>query len=230
MWADILSGNVSLSDSQDAYLLVPGADKCRVDTEASGWGVFPRYDYTLKTFGVPHFMAYVNARIVRRSMALLGHGARVSYGEGLTFGAIFDAAVFVTPFLWHGHVSMMPAPGEGPPETMQRDGGFTCRVMATSINAKTGETVSTQVDITGRGDVGYAHTSKLLAEVGLCLADVACHHASLGGGVLTTASATAVPELVRRLRAAMHEDGRPLLVFDVTSVATGSTDRPSAEL
>jgi len=230
MWADILSGNVSLSDSQDAYLLVPGADKCRVDTEASGWGVFPRYDYTLKTFGVPHFMAYVNARIVRRSMALLGHGARVSYGEGLTFGAIFDAAVFVTPFLWHGHVSMMPAPGEGPPETMQRDGGFTCRVMATSSNAKTGETVSTQVDITGRGDVGYAHTSKLLAEVGLCLADVACHHASLGGGVLTTASATAVPELVRRLRAATHEDGRPLLVFDVTSVATGSTDRPSAEL
>jgi len=230
MWADILSGNVSLSDSQDAYLLVPGADKCRVDTEASGWGVFPRYDYTLKTFGVPHFMAYVNARIVRRSMALLGHGALVSYGEGMTFGAIFDAAVFATPFLWHGHVSVMPAPGEGPPETMQRDGGFTCRVMATSSNAKTGETVSTQVDITGRGDVGYAHTSKLLAEVGLCLADVACHHASVGGGVLTTASATAVPELVRRLRAAMHEDGRPLLVFDVTSVATGSTDRPSVEL
>jgi hypothetical protein len=67
---------------------------------------------------------------------------------------------------------------------------------------------------------GYAHTSKLLAEVGMCLSSATCRRESSGGGVMTVAAATNTDQLRAKLRAAKHEDGRPLLTYDVVGAGT----------
>eukprot|EP00802_Teleaulax_amphioxeia_P010830 Tamp_10860.p1 GENE.Tamp_10860~~Tamp_10860.p1 ORF type:complete len:501 (-),score=73.70 Tamp_10860:485-1846(-) len=246
MFSQVLSGEQSLSAFLDPYLLVPDAHpNCQVDSEASGWGFLPRFDSRLQQVGLPHFMAYVNARIVRRTLALMGVGALVSYGEGMTVAAMLDVSAFIAPFVWSGLLPLWPAPGQGPPDGVQKQGGFRAVVLASRVgdsrsathgadaagrpdaahaaHARLGAAAGrdgggsvARVDIHGRGDMGYALTSKLLAEVGLCLAEEACQHQGMGGGVLTPATATSVAELVRRLRQATHEDGRPVLTFDVS--------------
>ena len=67
--------------ANDPYILTPKIQPCeKLDVDPTGWGNLPRYDHLVSRWGIPHFMAYVNSRIVRRSMNLLGH-TRVSYSE-----------------------------------------------------------------------------------------------------------------------------------------------------
>merc|ERR1712039_337414 len=73
-----------------------------------------------------------------------------------------------------------------------------------------------EIFMKGHGDPGYRHTSKIFAEVGLCLADASCHRSNSGGGILTSMSALDRDALEKRLREATHDDGTPLLTYSAT--------------
>ena len=88
----------------------------------------------------------------------------------------------------------MPKPGQGPPEWLQRAGKFRVALKATTAAGEH----SAMVSVRGRGDPGYLASSKILGEIGLCLA---LDHEAMppGGGVLTPALG---PVLRERLAAA----------------------------
>jgi len=110
--------------ANDPYILTPNMEDCeRIDTDPTGWGNIPRYDSTVSSWGVPHFMAYVNSRIVRRSMSMLGV-ARVSYSEGMGIWSILDAWAWCVPRWVGGEFKLAPNPGEGPSEKLMKEGGY----------------------------------------------------------------------------------------------------------
>jgi len=76
-------------------------------------------------------------------------------------------------------IKFKPASGEGPPPWLLRTGGFEIQVTAIS------EAGSARTCVSGRGDPGYGATSKMLAELGLCLAFDDHSGASHSAGVLT---------------------------------------------
>jgi hypothetical protein len=108
--------------------------------------------------------------------------------------AMLDVSAFIAPFVWSGLLPLWPAPGQGPPDGVQKQGGFRAVVLASRVgdsrsathgadaagrpdaahaaHARLGAAAGrdgggsvARVDIHGRGDMGYALTSKLLAEV-----------------------------------------------------------------
>ena len=76
-------------------------------------------------------------------------------------------------------IKFKPTSGEGPPSWLLRDGGFDIKITART----TGKLASTT--ISGQGDPGYGATSKMLAELGLCLALDDHSNSSHQSGVLT---------------------------------------------
>lgn len=161
------------------------------------------------------FMAAVNARIVRRSLALKGRAEDVSYSECCTLGmwARIGAKWMSRGFGYFvgEPIKFKPESGEGPPSWLLKCGSFTLEVTAT--NDSTGS--SSTVVVRGKGDPGYGATSKMLAETGLCLAfdDLGTAPAEgAAGGVLTPATALG-DLLVRRLCSAEEGD---FMSFDVS--------------
>jgi short subunit dehydrogenase-like uncharacterized protein len=130
----------------------------------------------------PFIMASHNARVVRRSNALLGHayGRRFRYrelsahgygGRGrrrataatLVLGAAF--AAMGQPRLRPLLDRVLPSPGEGPGERARRAGWFSMEVRTTTeTGARYLATVSAQ------GDPGYAATAVMFGQSALCLA------------------------------------------------------------
>ena len=150
------------------------------------------------------FMAPINARVVRRSLALQGVAATTSYTECCS-AAMWGRAVCVWLSRGFGYfvgdpINFKPKSGEGPPSWLLECGTFCVNVTATD---ETGS-VATAV-VRGKGDPGYGATSKMLAETGLSLAfdDLSAAPAEgKAGGVLTPS--TALGEvLITRLRAAV---------------------------
>ncbi len=160
------------------------------------------------TWVAPFVMAPFNTRIVRRSAALLGYASRLRYAEAIRTGrsplaplaavgvAAGSAAVatglrlpVVRPLLDR----LLPDPGEGPSERVQREGSFRLELRATTTTGARYTGV-----VAAPGDPGYAATSVMLAQAGLSLA-----HDELPdrAGVLTPASAMG-DALTRRLRTA----------------------------
>jgi short subunit dehydrogenase-like uncharacterized protein len=169
----------------------------------------------------PFVMAGYNTRIVRRSNALQGwaYGRRFRYNE---FMAHRDNPVgLATAVAMTGGLAavagglafrptravldrLLPSPGEGPSEKLQRNGFF-----AMDIHTRTSTGAHYVASVTGKGDPGYAGTAVMLAESALSLAfdaDVL----PAARGVLTTATGIGQP-LIDRLR-------RHGFTFDVTSV------------
>ena len=195
------SGHVPSAFSNDPYVLAPSAEGKVEGETVTGWDA-PRFDRDFGTLGMPFFMAPINARNVRRSLALSGR-LPCSYEEGISVGALLRAS-----WLWLSRgfgyfvgapIPLFPESGEGPPEWLRRAGKF--RVVLKARSA-TGE-LATTVEVKGRGDPGYLATSKMLGEAGLCLA-LDRDELPAGGGVLTPALALGAA-LRRRLAAA--EDG-----------------------
>lgn len=184
----------------DPYVLAPGAERSHDGETVSGWDSH-RFDSDFRRFGGPFFMAPINARVVRRSLAIDGH-LPCSYEEGISTGALIK-----TSWLWLSRglgyfvgapIPMKPTSGEGPPPWLQRAGNFCVRVHASSED----RAKSALVEVCGTGDPGYLATSKMFSEVGLTLL---LDEAPTRGGVLTPATALG-PVLRRRLADA--EDGR----------------------
>lgn len=150
------------------------------------------------TWVAPFIMASFNAQIVRRSNALLGHryGRELRYREVVRTGTSLLAPVLAggiavgTGALAAGMSSrftrplldrLLPDPGQGPSEKVQRTGHFKVRIDGvTTSGARYSATVAAD------GDPGYAATSVMLSQAALCLA---FDDLPAGGGVLTPAVA-----------------------------------------
>ncbi len=184
----------------DPYVLAPGAKRSDDGETVSGWDS-RHFDADFRRIGGPFFMAPINARVVRRSLALGGH-LPCTYAEGISTGAWLRAS-----WLWLSRgfgyfvgapIPMKPESGEGPPPWLQRAGNFCVRVHA-STGDRTG---SALVEVRGAGDPGYLATSKMFSELGLTqlLDDTPSR-----GGVLTPATALGP---VLRQRLAEAEEGK----------------------
>jgi len=184
----------------DPYVLAPGAKRSDDSETVSGWDS-RRFDADFRRFGAPFFMAPINARVVRRSLALDGQ-LPCTYEEGISTAAWLKAGwLYVSRgfgYFVGDPIPLKPQSGEGPPRWLQRAGSFCVRVHATTVD----KSQSSLVEVRGAGDPGYLATSKMLTEVGLSLL---LDEASPRAGVLTPATALG-PVLRQRLAAA--EDGR----------------------
>lgn len=181
----------------------------RVDSDATGFGNLPRFDWLYKTVSVPHFMAYVNSKVVRRSQFLNRPLNRIAYSESMSVPALLEACAWFLPFWVKGQAKLNPPQGEGPGLEIQKAGGYAIRITASNPNIG-----SVELTGAGSGDPGYAHTSRILAEVGLCLLDNDCI-ANNGGGVRTVASSVKPRELRDRLGRAKGQAGDALLKYEV---------------
>ncbi|MGB5364752.1 MAG: saccharopine dehydrogenase NADP-binding domain-containing protein [Polyangiales bacterium] len=191
------SGGYDAAFCSDPYILAPRAEGKLESETVTGWNRH-RFDRDFRALGGPFFMAPINARNVRRSLALSGR-LPCSYAEGISVGAGLKAG-----WLWLSRgfgyfvgapIPLSPKPGQGPPKWLQRAGKFRVALKATSVNGEH----TAMVDVQGRGDPGYLATSKILGEVALCLA-LGHEETPPGGGVLTPALALG-PVLRQRLAA-----------------------------
>jgi short subunit dehydrogenase-like uncharacterized protein len=170
----------------------------------------PRRDRDTGRWTAPFFMAPVNARVVRRSNALLdfAYGRDFRYDEavdtgdglvGLARAAAFTAAMGAataagtTPIGRRLLERLLPAPGEGPNRETRERSSYRVEIHARSAAGRR------LVGVIGDSlDPGYGSTAKMLAESALCLAEDALPPR---GGMLTPASCMGM-RLVERLRAA----------------------------
>ena len=161
------SGQYEAEFHTDAYVLAPSTELRSSGETVAGWDSF-RFDRDLSRFGGPFFMAPVNARIVRRSLALDGH-LPCTYEEGISVSAWLKTGWLYASrgfgYFVGAPIPFRPKPGEGPPPWLQRAGKFRALVHATTEN----RTEFALVEVQGAGDPGYLATSKMLSEVGLCL-------------------------------------------------------------
>jgi short subunit dehydrogenase-like uncharacterized protein len=189
----------------DPYALVDPAE--RGDDGREQLGV--RYDRDLGLWTGPFVMAAINARVVRRSLALRARETGAPYGriryeecmstgrgpKGLLAAAALAgglgaaaAALSVRPVRALLAARVLPKPGEGPTPEARARGYFVSRFVAT------GPEGSTRLTLRGDGDPGYGATSRLLGESAVCLARDALDSP---GGVRTPASTMAEPLLAR---------------------------------
>ncbi|MDD9940904.1 MAG: saccharopine dehydrogenase NADP-binding domain-containing protein [Myxococcales bacterium] len=187
----------------DPYALNPHGDRSGPDrNEAMTPGHDPDFGWT-----APFLMAGANARIVRRSSALLGYpyGRDFQYEEALATGrgltglaaatAIAGAtgaglASLALPPLSKLTARFRPKPGEGPSREQREAGRFTYVFLGSQDG-----TPRVRATVTAEVDPGYAATARMLAESALCLA---ADSPICKGGSWTPASALGM-ELVGRL-------------------------------
>jgi short subunit dehydrogenase-like uncharacterized protein len=173
-----------------------------------------RFDKDLGRWTAPFVMASINARIVRRSHALLreeggGYGQRFRYNEAMSFqpgprglvtaslvtagiGGFFAAAAIPAARRLLER-TVLPKPGEGPSREAIENGFFEMHVLARTESGK-----RLRGRIAGTKDPGYGETAKMLAESAMCLAKDGAR-LEPRYGVLTPATAMGM-RLVERLR------------------------------
>jgi short subunit dehydrogenase-like uncharacterized protein len=170
----------------------------------------PIHDRDLDRWLAPFAMSAFNSRIVRRSNALQdwAYGRRLRYQELMGFsgkptGALMAVGATAGLGLLAGGLvfgptrkvldRVLPDPGEGPSEKVQRNGFFTIEIHATTSSGK-----NYVCYVGGHGDPGYSGTAVMLGESVLSL--------SLDGDALPPAAGVLTPStgigqtLVDRLR------------------------------
>ena len=139
------------------------------------------------------FMAGVNAYAVKRSNALNGYGASVSYREGASFTSFFAAAwyllgllafgvsIYVPPLRWLMRRFVLPKPGQGPSRAAMEKGYLHVLGVAKGEDGSVARsTMSFNVD------PGYKDTARMLVESALSFSlGAGCPS---GGGVFTPAA------------------------------------------
>jgi short subunit dehydrogenase-like uncharacterized protein len=190
----------------DPYSLDPGRTE-RGPDRLDQLGV--RWDASIGRWTGPFVMAAINARVVRRTNALLGYayGRDFRYGEAMSFrkgpaGFVTAAgmsaglvgvagAMAVAPLRRLAAKRLEAASGSGPSKATREAGHFTMRL----VGSGAGQTMTATVK--GRGDPGYEATSRMLGESAVCLAKDR-DATSTRGGVLTPAACMGL-RLVERL-------------------------------
>jgi short subunit dehydrogenase-like uncharacterized protein len=166
-------------------------------------------DTSVRGYLAPFVMASYNTRVVRRSNALRGwaYGRRFRYREVLRVKSKFAATTvkialsglvigFAVPPLRFVLDRVLPAPGAGPSEEVQRNGHFTMDIFTTTTSG-----ARYRARVKAKGDPGYAATAVMLGESALALVFDRDRLPPIGGGVLTPATGIG-DALVDRLRAA----------------------------
>lgn len=195
----------------DPYALYPSGAARGLDKGDSP-GI--AHDADADTWTAPFIMATVNAKVVRRSNALLdfAYGRDFQYhevvrtGRGLkgwlraaavaagTFGLLLGVGLPPTRKLL---AKRLPKPGEGPSREEREQGYFVCELIGDGVDAA-GNPLQLYARVEGHGDPGYSETAKMLSESALCLA---FDPLEAPGGVRTPAS-TMGQALLDRLRSA----------------------------
>jgi len=165
------TGRLTEEVSNHPYILAPGVKTLSCETAtADGMPKDFRFQFDgAHVMLFPFFMGKINAPIVRRSLFLNGKTDTTKYRECSSLSMWLRIAWLYFSrgmgYLLGDPIKFNPKPGEGPPTWMIKQGAF-----AIHVNAKAESGKSAQVVISGKGDPGYGATSKMLAEVGLCLA------------------------------------------------------------
>ncbi len=197
----------------DPYALLPDRTRERGPDGGDLMGV--RWDRDAQRWMAPFVMAAVNARVVRRSNALLdfAYGRDFRYSEvssfargpkgwaravGLSAGLGVFLGLVSVPWTRALVMRRLPRPGEGPSAEERQQGGFVIRIRGRSRPDAKGQVHAATAVVEGHADPGYGETSKMLGEAALCLAT---DPRGERGGVLTPAVALGLP-LVERLRRA----------------------------
>ena len=211
------SGNYTDAMEKDPYLLTQGTIGIETEIPGTADGMTTDFKWAFDSaYGIvsKFFMAAINARIVRRSLTLRNEQKNVSYRECSTLRMWLRVTGMWASrgfgYFLGDPIKFKPKSGEGPPSWLLRDGGFEIEVTAKASKQ------STRIRISGKGDPGYGATSKMLAELGLCLAlddhSVSSHRA----GVLTPSTGLGNP-LVLRLNQAQ---GGKFMEFETEQIST----------
>lgn len=183
----------------------------------------PTFDKDFNGWTAPFIMAAINTRIVFRSNALLGspYGEDFTYDEAMLVGkgfkgrltataivaglAAFFVGAAIKPTRWLLSNHVLPKPGEGPTPKEQVEGYYDIRFVGKTPSGK-----EIRTKIVGQGDPGYGSTSKMLGQVGACLALDNELMADKEGGFWTTSTL-----LGDRLIERLEKDAQ--LTFEVLS-------------
>ena len=180
------SGRLTDAMGADPYLLTPRTIGVETQAPATADGMAQEFRWA---FDWSHgaitkfFMAPINARVVRRSLALRDEHQSTSYRECAATGMWIRLLGMLVSrgfgYFLGEPIKFKPTSGEGPPSWLLRDGSFEIEVTART------NTKVARARISGQGDPGYGATSKMLAELGLCLALDDHGKSSHRAGVLT---------------------------------------------
>lgn len=194
---------------EDPYSLLPDGERIGPHVPAH---TSAEYDGDFRSWIAPFVMELVNAKVVRRSNALLGYpwGREFRYDEAvLTGDGLGGRAKATTLAAGTGGTSMalgssatvrqlaerfLPDSGTGPDPAAREAGFFDMRILAEHPDDRDKDVL---VRVTGDRDPGYGSTSRMLGEAALTLAS---GEATVGGGSWTPASALG-NALVDRLQA-----------------------------
>lgn len=211
------SGTFTDAMESDPYLLTLGTTGSETDAPATADGMEQIFKWAFdSTYGAisKFFMAPINARVVRRSLTLRDEHQHTSYSECAAFG-MWLRMIGMWASRGFGYflgepIKFKPKSGEGPPSWLLRDGSFEIEVTARA------DMKVARSRIVGKGDPGYGATSKMLAELGLCLALDDHSESSHQAGVLTPSTGLG-HTLVSRLSEA---HGGKFMRFDTASPPT----------
>lgn len=187
----------------DPYALTPG-----FTGPDGGDQMWVHYEPVLDSWTGPFVMAMINTRVVRRSNYLsdFAYGEHFAYKEVVATGPGWGGRARATALAAGSTGGMLalgfgptravasrflPEPGEGPSEESREKGGFRVEFRSSLPDGRI-----YGAEVIGKGDPGYAATSRMLGESGLCLATT-----EGDGGVLTPSTAMG-DDLVERLRGA----------------------------
>ena len=187
--------------SADPYALNPEGERQGPDGPDVMMPVSVTWDADLNAWTKPYFMAPMNAKVVRRTNALMGYpyGRDFRYAESaLTTGGIggwwaaMRYALFGRAFLiamaipatrrWLKR-NVLPKPGEGPDKETRETGYYEI----VQVGEMPDGTIL-KARITAQGDPGVRSTTLMLTEAALCLAEDG-DKIAVGGGFWTPASA-----------------------------------------
>ncbi len=189
----------------DPHALTPAQEpRARVEPDS----LRPSRDADTGQWTAPFLMAPFNTRVVRRSAAMLGYGARLCYEErvntgrgplgwaaaaGMSLGLGAFVSTAAVPTLGGLYRRLLPGAGEGPSRARRERGMF-----AIHLHGESDDGHRALATVVGNQDPGYGETAKMVAEAAICLArDILPSE----GGILTPAVAMGM-KLVERLRAA----------------------------
>lgn len=182
---------------EDPYSLLPAGERNGPHVPEHST---PEYDDDFASWIAPFVMELVNAKVVRRSNALLGYpwGREFRYDEAVLTGDGLGGRARATAIAaGTGATSLaltsstvrgladrfLPDSGSGPDRAAREAGFFDLRILAEHPQDRAKDVL---VRVTGDRDPGYGATSRMLGEAALALAQ---DESEIGGGSWTPASA-----------------------------------------
>jgi short subunit dehydrogenase-like uncharacterized protein len=187
--------------SLDPYALCPEGQRDGPDGPDRMMPIEVTWDADLKAWTKPYFMGPMNAKVVRRSNAIMGYpyGRDFRYQEtGLTsggiggwwaamrdtlFGRLFLTAMSIPATRGMLERRVLPKSGEGPSKELRETGSYEIVQVGEMSDGNI-----LKARIAGQGDPGVRSTTLMLTEAALCLAEDESK-IPVGGGFWTPASA-----------------------------------------